>query len=259
MRMGCNSPGLSPSVGLKGRTLASSMERRRGLAYALLTAAGAAVGLLLIRAAFSFVPSLTFEFLTDRLTYIYVFVATAVVFMALGYILGRRIDELTRLSTTDTLTGLANRRAFQARLQDEWRRANRYVSPLSLLLIDIDGLKRINDERGHAAGDLVLRTAAHAINAAMRATDLGARWGGDEFAIVAPNTPRHSAQQLAQRLLGHVSEQAGARDAAVTISVGVATFDPPHDSSEAAESLLNAADAALYRAKQDGRNRVNVA
>ncbi|MBI2187744.1 MAG: GGDEF domain-containing protein [Acidobacteria bacterium] len=135
------------------------MERRRGLAYAFITAAGAVLGLLLLRAAFSFVPSLTFEFFVNRLTYVYVFAATALVFLVLGYILGRRIDELRRLSTTDALTGLANRRAFQARLRDEWQRARRYASPLSLLLIDIDGLKQINDERGHAAGDEVLRAA----------------------------------------------------------------------------------------------------
>jgi diguanylate cyclase (GGDEF)-like protein len=235
------------------------MERRRGLVYAFFTAAAAVLGLLLIRTTFSFVPSLTFEFFRNRLTYIYVFVATAVVFMALGYILGRRIDELKRLSTTDPLTGLANRRAFEARLRDEWRRANRSTLPLSLLLIDIDGLKRINDERGHAAGDRVLRTAAHAIKAAMRSTDFGARWGGDEFAIVAPNTVRRSAEQLAQRLLGHVSEQARARDAAVTISVGVATLDQQHDQSATVEWLQNAADAALYQAKSEGRNRVKVA
>jgi diguanylate cyclase (GGDEF)-like protein len=235
------------------------MERRRGVAYALLTAAAAVVGLLVVRAAFSFVPSLTFEFFTNRLTYIYVFVATAIVFLALGYVLGRRIDELRRLSTTDALTGLANRRAFQIRLRDEWRRARRYTTSLSLLLIDIDGLKRINDARGHAAGDKVLRTAGHAINATMRATDFGARWGGDEYAIVAPNTDRRSAQQLAQRLLGYVSEQAGAGDAAVTISVGVATFDPQGHPSKAVDWLQNAADAALYQAKREGRNRVKVA
>ena len=236
------------------------MERRRGLVYALFTAAAAVLGLLLTRAAFSFVPSLTFEFFANRLTYIYLFVVTAVVFILLGYILGRRIDRLSHLSTTDTLTDLANRRAFEARLHEEWQRARRYGSPLSLLLIDIDGLKRINDERGHAAGDEVLRTAARGINTTMRAMDFGARWGGDEFAIVAPNTSRGSAQQLAERLLGHVSEQAGTRDAVVvTISVGIATFEPEGGSSATVERLVAAADAALYQAKSDGRNRVKVA
>jgi diguanylate cyclase (GGDEF)-like protein len=235
------------------------MERRRNLALAVLTAAGVVVGLLLIRAVPSFGPSLNFEFFTNRLTYTYVFVATAIVFMVVGYVLGRRIDELRRLSMTDALTGLANRRAFQLRLQDELRRARRNGSPLSLLLIDVDGLKRINDERGHAAGDVVLQTAAHAIDAAMRGTDFGARWGGDEFAIVAPNTARQPARQLAYRLLRHVSEQAHARDAAVTVSIGVATIEPGSNAAGTADHLLEAADAALYRAKQEGRNRVNAA
>jgi diguanylate cyclase (GGDEF)-like protein len=235
------------------------MERRRGVAYALLTAAAAAVGLLLIRLAFTFVPSLTYEFLTNRLTYIYVFVVTAIVFLVLGYILGRRIDELGRLSATDALTGLPNRRAFQIRLRDEWQRARRYGSPLSFLLIDIDGLKEINDQRGHPAGDQVLRAAAQAISVTMRVTDFAARWGGDEFVIVAPNTVRRSAQQLAQRLLGALSEQAPAPDTRVTISVGVATAEPSRDPSATVDRLLEAADGALYQAKRDGRNRVSVA
>jgi two-component system, cell cycle response regulator len=235
------------------------MERRRGFVYAFLTAAGAVLGLLLIRAAFTFVPSLSFEFAANRLIYLYVFAATAVVFLALGYVLGRRIDELRRLAATDPLTELANRRAFQARLQSEWHRARRYSSTLSLLLIDIDGLKKINDEQGHAAGDLVLRTAAHAIRAAMRVSDFGARWGGDEFVILAPNTFRRSAQQLAQRLMAHVSEQARARDTPVTVSVGVAASEPRSDPFATAEQLLTTADWALQQAKTEGRNRVNVA
>jgi diguanylate cyclase (GGDEF)-like protein len=232
---------------------------RRWWAYGLLTATAVVLGLLLIRATFAYVPSLTFEFLTNRLTYVYVFVATAVVFLMLGYTLSRRIDELRRLSATDALTGLPNRRAFHARLREEWLRARRYNSPLSLLLVDVDGLKQINDERGHAAGDEVLRTAARAIAVTMRVTDFGARWGGDEFAIVAPNTVRQSAQHLAQRLVGHVSTEALAHQAAVTISVGGATVEPHQNASATIERLLEAADAALYQAKNDGRNRVRIA
>jgi diguanylate cyclase (GGDEF)-like protein len=225
----------------------------------MLTAAAAALGLLLLRSSFSSVGSLAFEFLTNRLTYVYVFVVTAAVFLVVGYILGRQIDELRRLSTTDSLTGLANRRAFQARLRDELRRTRRYTSSLSLLLIDIDGLKRINDERGHAVGDLVLRTAAHAITTTMRITDIGARWGGDEFALVAPNTDRTAARRLAQRLLGEVERQTRGREAPVTVSIGVATLEPDANPSAKVEWLLNEADAALLQAKGNGRNRVNVA
>jgi len=238
--------------------LSCGMERRWWV-YALLTATAAVLGLLFIRAAFAYVPSLAFEFLANRLTYVYVFVATALVFLVLGYTLGRRIDELRRLSATDTLTGLPNRRAFDTRLREEWLRARRYESPLSLLLIDVDGLKQINDEHGHAAGDEVLRTAARSIAVTMRVTDFSARWGGDEFVIVAPNTTSRSAQHLGQRLLGQVSNQARMQHAAVTISAGVATVEPQRDSSATVERLLNSADAALHQAKDDGRNRVRVA
>jgi diguanylate cyclase (GGDEF)-like protein len=235
------------------------MERRWWLVYAVLTATAAVFGLLLVRAAFAFVPSLWFEFMANRLTYVYVFVATALVFLGLGYTLGRRIDELRRLSTTDPLTGLANRRALQIRLRDEWLRARRYGSPLSLLLVDVDELKQINDERGHAAGDDVLRTAARAVAVTMRVTDFGARWGGDEFAIVAPNTTSRSAQHLGQRLLGQASDPARTQHAAVTLSAGVATVEPRDDPSATIDRLINAADAALYQAKSEGKNRVRVA
>jgi len=235
------------------------MERRRSLVHALLTGAAAVLGLLLIRTAFALVPSVAFEFLANRLTYVYVFAATAVVFLVLGYTLGRRIDELRHLSSTDPLTRLPNRRAFEARLRNEWLRARRYDSPLSLLLIDVDGLKQINDERGHAAGDEVLESAARAIALTMRVTDFGARWGGDEFALVAPNTPRQPAQQLAHRLVAHVAEHTHTRGVRVTISVGVATTEPGGNRVMTTVELVNAADAALYQAKHDGRNRVRLA
>jgi diguanylate cyclase (GGDEF)-like protein len=235
------------------------VELKRRFSYAMLTAFGAALGLLLLRSAFSYAPSLGFEFFSNRLIYVYVFAVTAVVFLIVGFVLGRRIDQLRHQSATDPLTDLPNRRAFEALLIDECRRARRYGSPLSVLLIDVDGLKRVNDRRGHAAGDAVLRTTARAIQAAMRTTDTGARWGGDEFAILAPSTASDAAHQLGQRLLAQVAQQASSRDVAVTVSVGVATLEPERDCAMATESLLNAADAALYRAKNAGRNRVDVA
>lgn len=139
------------------------MDRTRGLSYALLTSVAVALGLLLLRRAFSSAPSVAYEFLSNRLTYVYVFVATSIVFLALGYILGRKVDKFRRWSTVDPLTSLLNRRALETRLQDEWQRSRRYGSPLSVMLIDIDGLKHINDERGHAEGDQILRGASAAI------------------------------------------------------------------------------------------------
>ena len=235
------------------------MERRRGFYYGLATAAGIALGLLVLRTAFASGYSLAAEFLSNRLTYIYVFVATAVVFMVLGYILGRQADELRRLSTTDALTGLSNRHAFHARLREEWRRSRRYRVPLSLLLIDVDGLKQVNDEHGHDAGDRVLRGVASAIRHTLRETDFGARWGGDEFAIIAPNTARTAAQRLGQRLLLHMKRQAQAGEATPSASVGLAILDPAPHASESVEWLTRTADQALYQAKASGRNRVRVA
>ena len=236
------------------------MERRRSVTYALFTSAAAALGLLVVRTAFSFVPSLTFDFVADRLTYLYVFLVTASVFLLLGYLLGRRIDELRRLSTTDPLTELANRRAFEQRLNAEWQRSRRDRTPLSLLLIDIDGLKRVNDEDGHAAGDVLLRAAARSIRATMRVTDCGARWGGDEFAMIAPNTRPRAAEHLGHRLMAHLADPAQTgHPTAIAVSIGIATVDPLSTSELALERLLELADSALYRAKIDGRNRIRVA
>src|SRR5438876_268559 len=129
------------------------MKRKSAFYLGLATAAGIALGLLVLRTIFASSYSLAAEFVSNRLTYIYVFVATAIVFMVLGYILGRQADELRRLSTTDALTGLSNRHGFHARLREESRRSHRYRVPLLLLLIDVDGLKQVNDERGYDAGD----------------------------------------------------------------------------------------------------------
>jgi hypothetical protein len=151
------------------------LKRGRGIYIGLATSASIALGLLLLRTAFASRHSVGGEFLSNRLTYIYVFVATAVVFMSLGYVLGRQADELRRLSMTDGLTGLFNRHAFHMRLRDEWRRSRRYGAPLALLLIDVDGLKQVNDDHGHEAGDRVLNDVAGAIRHTLRGTDIGAR------------------------------------------------------------------------------------
>src|SRR5262249_51776812 len=163
---------------------------RRSLWYAAtgaILAAGAPTGLLLLRELYMPRP-LTTELLEERITYLYVLVATAIVLAIFGFIVGHQADRLAELSHTDPLTGLANRRALSLQLGREIRRSERYTTPASLLLIDVDGLKDINDKEGHAAGDRVIRRVAEAITEGLRDSDFGARWGGDEFAIVAPNT-----------------------------------------------------------------------
>jgi two-component system, cell cycle response regulator len=235
------------------------VKRKRALYIAIATSTAIVLGLLLLRTAFTSSYSLAAEFLSNRLTYIYVFVTTAVVFMVLGYVLGRQADELRRLSMTDALTGLPNRHAFQTRLREEWRRARRYGAPLALLLIDVDGLKQVNDEQGHEAGDRVLRDVAGAIRHTLRGSDIGARWGGDEFAIIAPNTGRSAARRLGDRLILHTRERTRGEGAPVTVSVGLAIFDPTEQPLKTIQTLMRTADRALYEAKANGRARVKIA
>jgi diguanylate cyclase (GGDEF)-like protein len=234
------------------------LEPGRCLYYALLTAAFAAVGLLCLRTTTAEAGSVVVEFSLNRLIYLYVFAATAAVFVTLGYVLRRQIDELRRLSTTDPLTGLQNRRGLQLKLRAECTRLEA-SAPLSLLLIDVDGLKAVNDERGHAAGDRVLKSVAAAIRMTVRATDFGSRWGGDEFAIVAPRTPRDAADRLAERLQHHLTRHSRAADLPISVSVGVVVAEADGLAQTNADDLMRAADGALYRAKNGGRNQVQVA
>jgi diguanylate cyclase (GGDEF)-like protein len=197
--------------------------------------------------------------MSDRLTYLYVLVGSALALAFVGFLLGRQADRLTSLSQTDALTGLPNRRALTQYVREEIRRAARYAAPMSLLLIDVDGLKQVNDTHGHAAGDRAIRTIALSIAEALREPDFGARWGGDEFAIVAPNTGSNAARTLAERLLARVRRQRDEHGRSPTVSIGIATFDPTHRQPPDLESLAQAADRALYEAKAKGRNRVEAA
>ncbi|MCX7700674.1 MAG: diguanylate cyclase [Gemmataceae bacterium] len=161
--------------------------------------------------------------------------------------------RLELLATTDPLTGLNNRLVFQHRLEDEFQRTCRYGVPLSLALLDVDRFKSFNDTYGHPAGDAVLVEVGRLLRQTARITDLVARFGGEEFAILLPNTPIEGAIQLGERFR-RVIETATWRHRPVTISVGLAAATPEMKESEA---LVSAADAALYRAKQLGRNRVD--
>lgn len=193
--------------------------------------------------------------------------------------LKRQSDELRRLTATDALTGIANRRAFDEGLQLEWRRAMRSRAPLSLLMVDVDYFKRFNDTYGHPAGDACLRMVARVLaQTARRAGDLVARYGGEEFALLLPATAAFDAFHLGESLCQGVAalgvpHAASAAAAHVSISVGVATLALPcdgvappsgacHDCEQAPrclagpEALLALADEALYAAKAMGRARV---
>jgi len=187
----------------------------------------------------------------DLSTYVYVTVSTLVVFGLFGYVLGRQADALAELSRRDPLTRLGNPRAFEERMEQETARAARYGEPLSLLLLDVDGLKAINDDHGHRAGDLALQAVARALHSGARETDLVARVGGDEFVLLAPSTPGPAATALAERIRSLV---AGERIDGLTVSLGVATVENRRLADSRA--LRDAADGALYEAKRQGRNRV---
>lgn len=185
-------------------------------------------------------------------------IAAAAVFATFGYLLGRKADELAERADTDGLTGLYNARGFEARLSAEIARTARYQTPLSLLLIDLDRLKEINDVHGHFAGQTALRGVAAAIRAELRASDVGARWGGDEFAVVAPNTATGAAWAMAERIRTAIVK--AATKWPLTASIGITTLGGVDIGSEVdVETLMRSADAALYEAKRRGRNRVAMA
>jgi diguanylate cyclase (GGDEF)-like protein len=168
-------------------------------------------------------------------------------------------EELARLSTTDGLTGLANRRHFDAVLQAEWLKLRREKQPLSLVMADVDFFKRYNDTYGHQPGDLCLSSVAQAIRSQLkRPADLAARYGGEEFAAILPGTGPEGARHVAELVRGAV-ERLGLPHAAstatdhVTISVGVASVIPRDGALP--DELIRLADEALYRAKKEGRNR----
>ena len=158
------------------------------------------------------------------------------------------------MAATDPLTGLKNRRAFDNRLQTELAVVKRRGTPLSLLMLDVDHFKQINDSFGHDAGDTVLVTIAQALSNSARLVDAVARVGGEEFAVILPNTHAQAAQEVAERMRIAVAQSSDLAQP-TTISIGVATLQDQED----ANSLYARADAALYTAKKTGRNRVAAA
>ena len=173
----------------------------------------------------------------------------------------RKTLLLNKLARIDGLTEVANRRAFDETLVREWHRCKRAGQPLSLLLIDVDEFKKYNDTYGHASGDMCLRQVASLLtNVFKRASDLVARFGGEEFAIIMPNTPQKDAILLANAALGKMVERNIPHNAStvhdvVTFSGGLITTFPV-DIDLTAEELIQQADAQLYSAKDEGRARI---
>jgi diguanylate cyclase (GGDEF)-like protein len=185
----------------------------------------------------------------------------------------RMTDELRRIATVDGLTGLANRRKFDVALEIEWLRGRRCGDPVTLLLIDVDHFKAYNDFYGHPRGDLCLQEVSRALlHASLRPADVVARFGGEEFAILLPQTSRAGGEHMARRVLGTVAALAIPHETSptanhVTVSVGVACYDisaldvnpaSARDSADggarrSSHALLQTADRALYSAKRAGR------
>lgn len=164
------------------------------------------------------------------------------------------VASLQILSTTDALTGLQNRRAFNAILSEEFLSAKRTGKPLSLILCDVDNFKRFNDTLGHPAGDRLLQSISAILRRGARGTDHLMRLGGDEFAVILPNTTSDVARKLGNRLRKDIQKQFES-EPAVTLSVGVAEIYPDMESWA---TLFGQADDALYEAKRRGRNNVAI-
>jgi diguanylate cyclase (GGDEF)-like protein len=166
--------------------------------------------------------------------------------------------RLAELAETDALTGIPNRRAFDLLLTSELERARRYRRPLAVLVVDVDHFKRINDSRGHPAGDAALRAVAGSLAASLRRSDRVCRYGGVEFVVIAPETRYEGAGQLAERLRATIAMlqlPVTGDPLRLTVSIGVSSWDGVDPFPDSA-ALLSHADQALYEAKQAGRNRV---
>ena len=164
-------------------------------------------------------------------------------------------DVLAYLAIFDSLTRIPNRRGLDVRLAEEFVRAERYGIELSVLLLDLDHFKVVNDEHGHDAGDATLRQVAYLLQEACRGPDFVGRWGGEEFMMILPETGAAAARDVASRVRARVEDEAFVGVGSLTLSIGVASFE----AGDSTDSLFSRVDRALYAAKRNGRNRVEVA
>ena len=168
-----------------------------------------------------------------------------------------RVHEM---AMQDPLTGLCNRRRFVIAARRELDLAARHHQPLAVLLLDVDHFKLINDEHGHQVGDRVLMEVSRRCELALRATDVLARWGGEEFIVLLPNTPVEQAQLLAERMRQAISAtaQVQVRERSVRVTVSVGAAGAKSDEARSLDELVSLADAELYKAKTGGRDRVSI-
>ncbi|MEW5929292.1 MAG: GGDEF domain-containing protein [Gemmatimonadota bacterium] len=248
-------------------------HRRKHALQGAALAPGAPLGWLLARYAAGSPPA--HELVTSPGLYLYLFAVPLLVFAVFGGLLGGREDRLLaanaflrELSISDPLTGLRNTRYFWERLAEEYARTVRTGEPTSVLVVDLDHFKEVNDRHGHLVGDRVLRETAQAVAAAIRRADtaarvedMAARVGGEEFAILLPDTGLEDAAVVAERVRAEIRERGvPVRDGEavrITASVGVACAEGELPGGDLA--LFSAADRAMYRAKCEGRDRVVLA
>lgn len=252
--------GGAPGGALKlSRLFAKGRARWTLMLVGILLSLGAPLGL---RALWAGAAAVQLHLSWQTLTLTYVAVATACAFAGFGYSTGVLVDALESArqalaleATHDPLTGLLNRRAFNARLQEALQRSQRTGEPVALIMLDVDHFKRVNDQHGHPVGDEVLRAMATHIRSACRAVDAPARYGGEEFAVIAPGLAPGAAAQVAERIRAAVAEGVtllGTTQIRVTISAGVAVAGPNGGEAQ----LIRDADDMLFKAKQSGRNQV---
>lgn len=227
----------------------------------MLLGVGAPAGALVLRLAAG-APTAHEELSANAFFYLYELVGSSLVFGIVGFFAGRRADRLRTgrdryraLSELDPLTGLVNARTFLGRYRRAVEHAGRFREPLSLLVIDVDGLKQINDRFGHTFGSTVLLHIAKVLFDSKREDDMAARWGGDEFALLMPGADAAAARRQAESILDRLRHEPlahGNAPMAVSVTIGVATSEQGH----ADESLFERADRALYEGKQAGRGQV---
>ena len=227
----------------------------------VILAFGAPAGLLVARAASTgHAPEVDWAVTDiDRLqgTYAYVTASTMAIFALLGWMLGRSFDRVRVVSITDPLTGAFNRRHFEQRMAEEVARGRRHRRVTSVLFVDIDRLKAINDSLGHKAGDRAILAVSRVLLQNVRAIDAVARVGGDEFAVLLPETTETQASTLSRRILEGVARHGDTSIGELAVSIGVTELDAGAEAD--LDDMLAVADAALYRAKAAGGGHVAVA
>jgi diguanylate cyclase (GGDEF)-like protein len=234
-----------------------------GILYAaigVLLGVGAPLGALALRIAGG--APIGAELAANRFFYVYQLIGTCLIFGAAGLVVGRRADRLRigrdlyrLLAERDPLTGLVNARAFFERFRRAVDHARRFREPLSLLVIDVDRLKALNDRFGHASGSAALVRVGRVLSETKREDDMASRWGGDEFALLMPGADAGSARRQAETVLERLRDEARAGDVIlrdVSVTIGVATSAD----GQSSEGLFERADRALLDGKRAGRGQV---